>query len=73
MNLVLRNAFNDMDKLLKGIREEVRKYHVKLRAEEMRRLEAEKTAKKQQKQKKGKTPTMVVVDQGAPKIGEELE
>jgi hypothetical protein len=61
------------DKLLKGIREEVRKYHVKLRAEEMRRLEAEKTAKKQQKQKKGKTPTMVVVDQGAPKIGEELD
>ena len=60
------------DKLLKGIREEVRKYHVKLRAEEMRRLEAEKTAKKQQKQKKGKTRIMSVVDQGAPKIGEEL-
>ena len=38
--------------LLKDIREEVRKFHVKLRAEEARRLEAEKNAKKMQKMRR---------------------
>ena len=42
------------DKLLRGIREEVRKYHVKLRAEEMHRAEAEKMAKKQPKKSKSR-------------------
>ena len=59
------------DKLLKTIREDVRKYHVKLRAEEARRLEAEKMAKKQQKQKKSKVRMPAAVDQATPKIGEE--
>ena len=36
------------DKVLKTVREEVRKYHVKLRLEEQRKAEAEKAAKKQQ-------------------------
>jgi len=36
------------DKVLRNVREEVRKYHVKLRLEEQRKAEAEKAARKQQ-------------------------
>jgi hypothetical protein len=57
------------DKLLKGIREEVRKYHVRLRQDETKRLEAEKMAKKQQTRKKrSKRPIVSTVDTAEPII-----